>query len=122
MDVNEIIRKVNNSVDELEFATARIYIEENMDLLIENKNKLKSNAREILNFLQNRNDTGEKPLTKIEMSKINTINMYASKFDVRGIKLCVKGNEQLLLKKEVINFLNADAKIILEGMGAIKKD
>lgn len=50
------------------------------------------------------------------------INTYERRFDVRGLKLNIQGKEQLLLRKETLNFLNADAKIILEGMGVIKKD
>ena len=122
MDINEIISKINKSVDDLDFTTARKYIEENIELVSNKRVHLKSNAREILNFIIEQSNIGEKPLSKTELAIINSINVYAIRFDLRGLKLSIKGNEQLLLKNEVLNYLNADAKILLEGMGAIKID
>lgn len=121
MDINEIISKINKSVDALDFSTARKYIEENIELVSKNRVHLKNNAREILKFITDKIDSGEKQLTKTEITTINSINVYATRFDLRGLKLVIKGNEQLLLKGEIINYLNADAKILLEGMGAINR-
>ncbi len=119
-DNKELIFLVNKAVDELDFVSARKYIEENIEFVDSNRARLKSNAREILLFLKNKLDTGEKPLTKPELATINAINIYASKFDLRGLKLSIIGKEQLFLKKETLSFLNADAKALLEGMGTIK--
>ena len=113
---------INNSVDQLNFTSARKYIEENIELVNQNRVHLKSNAREILAFLNDLFESGEKPITKREVAALNTINIYATRFDVRGLKLNLKGKEQLLLKKEALNYLNNDAKILLESMGAIKKE
>lgn len=120
LDVKDIITKINKSVDSLEFTTARKYIEENIELVNQNRIHLKSNAREILKFLNEQMESGEKPLTKSEISLLNTLNVYATRFDIRSMKRNIKGNEQLLLKKESINYLNTDARIFLESMGAIK--
>ncbi|RUL55603.1 MULTISPECIES: hypothetical protein [Lysinibacillus] len=121
MDIKEIISSINHCVDQLDFTTARRYIEDNIELVNKERASLKSNAREILKFILEKNNSGEKPLTKKEINEINVINTYAARFDIRGLKLNIKGKEQLLLKDETLNYLSADAKIILEGMGAIKK-
>ncbi|KGR76543.1 hypothetical protein [Ureibacillus sinduriensis] len=120
MDIKDVITKINKSVDALEFTSARKYIEENIELVNQNRMHLKSNAREILKFLNNQSESGEEPLTKAEISLLNTLNVYATRFDIRSMKRNIKGNEQLLMKKESINYLNSDARIFLESMGAIK--
>ncbi|MET3698933.1 hypothetical protein SAMN05877753_110169 [Bacillus oleivorans] len=119
MDIQDLIAKVNQSTDELDFATARVYIEENLQVLKEKQAKLNSNARELLRFLVDQKESGIQPLSRQEMAVINTINTYATKFDLRGLKFLVKDHAKLLFKKEVVDYLNSDAKIILEGMGAI---
>ncbi|WP_409300074.1 hypothetical protein [Peribacillus sp. SCS-155] len=118
MLLNDIIGRINESIEELDLVTARKYMEDNLSILNENKRLLNKNARELLDFLSNRT---EKPLTRQELASINAINSYASKFDLRGIKLFIKDNAQLFLREDVIHYLNSDAKIILEGMGAINK-
>lgn len=120
MDITNLITQINKSVDELDFTKARKYIEENLELVNQNRLHLKSNAREILKFLNEKLESGEKPLTKSDIAALNTINIYANRFDLRGLKLTLRGKEQLLLKKESLSYLNSDAKILLEGMGAIK--
>ncbi|MGX9133209.1 hypothetical protein ACWV26_02365 [Rummeliibacillus sp. JY-2-4R] len=121
MDSKELILIINKAVDELDFVSARRLMEENLGFVEQFKVHLKSNAREILNFINEKLEQGEKPLTRSEIGTINAINIYASKFDVRGIKLTIKGKEQLFLREEIISYLNADARIMLEGMGTIKK-
>ncbi|SOC27547.1 hypothetical protein SAMN05880501_12314 [Ureibacillus xyleni] len=121
MDVKEIISKINEAVEQLDFTTARKYIEDNLEIVNQERAFLKSNAREILKFIIEKINSGEKPLSKTEINEIKVINTYASRLDIRGLKLNLKGKEKLLLKDETLNYLNADAKIILEGMGAIKK-
>ncbi|MFJ8262749.1 hypothetical protein ACIQ4I_12475 [Rummeliibacillus sp. NPDC094406] len=120
MESKELISVINKSVDELDFVTARRHIEENSDLVKHFKVHLNSNAREILNFILDKKNQGAKPLTKSEINTINAINVYASKFDIRGLKLVIKGKESLFLREEVLAYLNTDAKIMLEGMGTIK--
>lgn len=121
MDSKEIILMVNKAVDELDFVSARRLIEENLDFVEQLKVHLKSNAREILNFIKEKIDHGEKPLTRSEINTINAINIYASKFDLRGLKLCIKGKEHLFLREDILSYLNSDAKIMLEGMGTVRK-
>lgn len=65
---------------------------------------------------------GNKPLTRKDMAIINSINSFANKFDLRGLKLMVKENASLLIRKEIPLYLSADAKILLDGMGAISKE
>jgi hypothetical protein len=121
MNIKEIIDLINKSVEELDFVTARMYIERNIDSLVPHKNLLKSNAKDILNFLSESLQSDQKPLTRKDMITINTINSYAYKFNVKGIKLILKDNSKLFLREDIMNYLNSDAKIILEGMGAITK-
>lgn len=121
MSIKELISKINQSVDELDLVTTRKYIEDNIEVLNENRRYLKSNARELLNFLSSRLESGYEPLTRTEMATIAAINNYATKFDVRSIKMVIKGKEQLLVRKDFIDHLNSDAKIVLEGMGAVEK-
>ena len=105
----------------LDFAAARMYMEENIDVLNENRSRLKSNARELLEFLTKRLEAGHQPLTRKDMAIINTVNSYASKFDLRGLKVIVRDHSLLFLRNDIEAYLNNDAKIILEGMGAIPK-
>ena len=121
MSIKELIKKINQSVDELDLVTTRKYIEANIEVLNDNKRFLKSNARELLNFLTSRLESGYEPLTRAELATVTAINSYATKFDVRSIKMIIKGKEPLLIRKDFVDYLNSDAKIILEGMGAIEK-
>jgi hypothetical protein len=122
MGIKELIAKINKSVEELDLVTTRKYIEENIEILNQNKNLLKGNARELLSFLTKRMESGIEPLTRSELATISAINSFATRFDVRSIKLTIKDKEQLLLRSDFVDHLNSDAKIILEGMGAIQKN
>ncbi|MBS4192794.1 hypothetical protein KHA94_21925 [Bacillus sp. FJAT-49705] len=122
MNISEVISKLNESIDELDLVSSRRYIEQNIDILNNNKSLLKSNARVLLDFFTNILETGVKPLNRQELSTIHSVNTYASRFDLRGLKLFIKGKENLLLRADAVQYLNADAKIILEGMGAIEKN
>jgi hypothetical protein len=121
MNLHELAQKINKSVEELDLVSARKYLEENKDLLLANKNLLKRNARELFDFLVSAPKTGTVPLTRDEISATNAINMYATRFDLRGLKIAIKNHSELLLRADVIPYLNTDAKILLEGMGAIHK-
>lgn len=121
MHIMDLIFKINSSVEKLDFATARFFMEENIEILNDNKNYLKRNARELLEFLTNRQDLGLQTLTRSEMIVLQAANGYAAKFDLRGLKLVIKEHPLLFLRDDIEAYLNADAKIILEGMGAIRK-
>ncbi|RLQ96897.1 hypothetical protein D9X91_07090 [Falsibacillus albus] len=119
MGFRELLKKIDQSVDNHDLVLTRVYIQENIDVLEENRHLLKGNARELFEFLYNQGQDGTKPLSRQEIITINSINSYASKFDLKGIKFCVKHNAPLMLRKDISHYLNADAKIILQGMGAI---
>ncbi|MDR4890098.1 hypothetical protein RGU12_21610 [Fredinandcohnia sp. QZ13] len=121
MDIEQVCKEINNSVDELDLVTARKYIEENIDLLQSKGHYLNKNARELLKVITDMHNSDYKPLQRNELAIINTINAYATKFDLRGLKLLVKENSQLLLREDLIPYFNKDAIIVLEGMGAISK-
>ncbi|WP_079504146.1 hypothetical protein [Mesobacillus jeotgali] len=121
MHVLDLIARINNSVEELDFAAARMYMEENIEILNENRSHLKSNARELLEFLTKRMEAGQQPLSRKDMAIINAVNNYASKFDLRGLKVVIRDHSLLFLRTDIEAYLNTDARIILEGMGAIPK-
>ncbi|WP_010094709.1 hypothetical protein [Ornithinibacillus scapharcae] len=121
MQLDEIIQKVNTSSENLEFGITRRYVENNYELLSENKHLLNTNAREILNFVLERIESGFPPLTRPEMATINSINNYAKQFNLRGVKLAIKGNPKLFIRPEIQSYLNQDAKAVLEGMGVLEK-
>ncbi|TCJ05166.1 hypothetical protein [Cytobacillus praedii] len=121
MKVNELIQEVNKNVENLDFVTTRKLIEDNIEMLSKHKVLLKSNARELLKMLEDRLDAGYEPISRQDMATVIALNTYATKFDIRSIKLIVKDKAKLLLRKDVVEYLNKDAKVLLEGMGVIEK-
>lgn len=121
MHVLDLVARINNSVEELDFAAARMYMEENIEILNKNRNYLKTNARDLLEFLTKRMEAGQQPLTRKDMAVINAVNSYASNFDLRGLKVVIRDHSLLFLRNDIEAYLNSDARIILEGMGAIPK-
>jgi len=121
MHVLDLVARINNSVEELDFAAARMYMEENIEILNKNRNYLKTNARDLLEFLTKRMEAGQQPLTRKDMAVINAVNSYASNFDLRGLKVVIRDHSLLFLRNDIEAYLNSDARIILEGLGAIPK-
>ena len=121
MKPEELINQINQFVDQLDFVTARKLIEDNLEILNKYRVSLKSNARELLKIILERSESGNEPISRPEMATLLAINSYASKFDVRSLKIIVKDKAALLLRKDVVEYLNHDAKVILEGMGVIHK-
>ncbi|MFC5587514.1 hypothetical protein ACFPRA_01145 [Sporosarcina soli] len=119
MDIVELVKKINQCLDNLDLVRARKYIEDNQELLNQNKHLLRGNARSLLDFIINRTDAGVIPLNRQEMNVIYSINAYASKFDLRGLKLSVKNNTNLLMREDVKQYLNEDARTLLEGLKVI---
>lgn len=121
LQLDDLFEKINQCVENFDYVSTRKYIEDNIEILEKNRQKLKGNAREILNFLIEQKNSGVNPLSRKELNLINAINTYAYKFDLRGIKVILKDNTKLFLREETIAYLNSDAKTILTGMGAINK-
>ncbi|HAQ08445.1 MAG TPA: hypothetical protein DCR24_13345 [Bacillus bacterium] len=121
MHIMDLISKINNRVEELDFATARFYMEENIEALNDKKNYLNTNARDLLDFLTIRKESGQPQFTRSDMAVIHAVNSYASKFDLRGLKVVIRDHSLLFLRNDIAAYLNSDARIILEGMGAIQK-
>ena len=116
------MKKINQCIEDLDLVTARRYIEENIVLLNKNKHLLRGNARALLDFLTNNTDKSFNHLNRQEMNVIYAINTYASNFDLRGLKMTIKSNADLLMRAEAKHYLNEDAKTLLEGMSAIPKN
>ncbi len=121
LKVEELIQEVNKNVEQLDFVTTRKLIEENIEVLSKHKVLLKSNARELLKMLTDRLDAGYEPISRKDMATVIALNSYATKFDIRSMKLIVKDKAKLLLRRDVVEYLNKDAKVLLEGMGVIEK-
>ncbi|MBS4174284.1 hypothetical protein [Bacillus sp. FJAT-49736] len=117
MELIELISEINDSMERYDLVTARIYIEENIELLSENKHRLKGNSSKVLDFLTD--ESNQQPLNRDDFAIISKVNLYASEFDVSGIRIVLKNNIALFLKEDVLEYLNSDAKIILESMGTI---
>lgn len=121
MNLQELATKINTCVEDVDLVAARKYMEENKELLKDNKSLLKRNARELFDFLLNASESNSKPLSREEVAATNAINLYATRFDIRGLKIAVKNHSELLLREDITPYLNKDTRILLEGMGAIQK-
>lgn len=102
-------------MDKFDLVSARRYIV----LLNENKHHLWSNARALLDLLLNKTDS---PLNRREMDVIHSLNTSAARFDIKGLKVTVENNADLLMKEKMDHYLNADAKILLEGINVIQRE
>lgn len=121
MKIEELIIEINKYVEKLDFVTARKLIEENLEVVKKHRTSLNSNARELLKILVDRIESGHDPISRQDMASIIAINSFASNFDIQSLKLIVKDKAKLLLRKDAVEYLNKDARVILEGMGAISK-
>lgn len=122
MDINDLMKKINESMDNMDLVTARRFIENNIELINENRHLLKSNARSLFEMLLNKTESVINKLNRNEMNVIYSINKYASNFDVRGLKLSIKNNPALLVRKDIKYYLSEDAKTLLTGMKVINID
>ena len=122
MDLQELLKQLNKSVDSLDLVSARKYIEENLDILTKNRQLLRGNSRAMFDLIKQKKDTGEKALSRHEMNVVYSINSYATKFDLAGLKLVVNNNPELFLNEEIKQYLNADAKTLLQGMNVLHKN
>lgn len=121
MDANELINVINHSIEKLDYASARKYIEENLNLVNINKHLLIDNARSVLDYINDTLESGAQPLTRQEVSLIYTINKHATKFDVRALRMIIRDNPSLLIRQDIKHYFNEDAKTLLEGMNVIPK-
>jgi len=121
MDFPELLKQLNKSIDSLDLVSARKYIEENIELLTKNRQLLRGNTRAMFDIIKQKKDTGEKPLSRHEMTVIYSINKYATKFDLTGLKLIVNNNAELFINEDIKQYLNEDAKTLLQGMHVLHK-
>ncbi len=113
MNPNDLVRAVNACVDELDFVTARKYIEDNLEILKTHKHRLQPNALELLDFVTH---SDGKRLTQREIKIIQAVNDHASHFNIRSFKMLVKDHVVLMHRDETLTYLNADAKALLSSM------
>ena len=113
MNTQELFRAINKCVDELDFVSARKYMEQNIELLKKSKHRLHRNAQELFEFVLNK---GDDTLTPTDLNAIHVINSYATNFNIHGLKLIVKDKAALVSRKETLSYLNEDAKALLESM------
>ncbi|MGY3718665.1 hypothetical protein ACWE42_24440 [Sutcliffiella cohnii] len=95
-------------------------MESNLDILNDMRSYLNGNSRDLLRFLTEIHENGYQPLSREDLATIRSLNVYASSFDVRSLKTIVANNRDLLLRQDIIEHLNSDARYLLKGMGAIQ--
>lgn len=120
MEMQELLVKINQSIEELDLISARKYIEGNIEQLRINRHHFSTNARQLFDYLHSDSNSSTNDYNRRELHMIKIINTYATQFDVRGLRLSVKNNPELLMKKDIHLYLNADAKVLLQGMKAIQ--
>ncbi len=116
MNAQELFRTINKFVEELDFVSARKYMEQNIELLKGSKHRLHKNALELFEFVMNK---GDDTLTPNDLNAIHVINSYATSFNIRGLKLIVKDKAALVNRKDALSYLNEDAKALLESMNIV---
>ncbi|KQL33682.1 hypothetical protein [Psychrobacillus sp. FJAT-21963] len=121
MDISEIMKKINENMDKMDLVAARRLIEHNLDLINENRHLLRRNARSLFEILHN-TESVINTLNRREMNVIYSINAHASNFDIRALKLAIKNNSELLVRRGIKHYLNEDAKTLLAGMNVINAD
>ncbi|MFJ7825704.1 hypothetical protein [Psychrobacillus sp. NPDC096623] len=119
MEINELMKKINESMEKLDLISARRLIENNLELISENRHLLRRNARSLFEMLTNNTESVINSLNRKEMNVLYSINAHASNFDVGGLKLSIKNNPELLVRKDIKHYLNEDAKTLLAGMKII---
>ncbi|MDF2067618.1 hypothetical protein [Bacillus sp. Cr_A10] len=121
MDISEIMKKINENMEKMDLVAARRLIEHNLDLINENRHLLRRNARSLFEILHN-TESVINTLNRREMNVIYSINAHASNFDIRALKLAIKNNSELLVRRGIKHYLNEDAKTLLAGMNVINAD
>ncbi|KQL33684.1 hypothetical protein [Psychrobacillus sp. FJAT-21963] len=122
MDINELMKTINESMEKLDLISARRLIENNLDLISDNRHLLRRNARSLFEILKNNTESAINTLSRKEMNVIYSINAHASNFDIRALKLSIKNNPELLVRKDIKYYLNEDAKTLLTGIKVINDD
>lgn len=116
------IVKINHNCDNLEFVLARKLIEQNLTKLSEATyfRLLNSNARTLIKIVvDEKNNTKEDALTRLNYLTISNINEFSRNFDISMLKRTLKDNMALIQREDVQQILSKDAKIVLESLGAI---
>lgn len=122
MDTRELINKINKYMDQVDLITVRTLIENNLKVISENRHLLSSNARSLLEIIKENRNSENNALNRKEMNVIYSINLYASNFDINGLKLSIKNNPTLIMRSDIKDYLNADARALLVSMKVINQD
>lgn len=83
---------------------------------------LNTNAQVLIKYIvaESKEHNGtKKQFTRSELIIVNEINKYCTNFDISMLKRTLKNSFELVQRPEVLPFLNNDAKIILNDMGAL---
>lgn len=115
MNTEELFRTINKCIDELDFVSARMFMENNIEVVQHRKHRLHTNAQELFEFVMKR-DENESLLNPKEIAIIQSINQYASTFDIRAFKLLARDQGPLLSRVDALSYLNSDAKALLSSM------
>ncbi len=116
MNSHELFKMINQCVEEMDFITARKYMEDNLEVVKAHKHHLQRNSQDLLEFVLNSDGRG---LTQTEIKVIQAINDYAIHFNIRSFKLMVKDHAGLVSREDTLTYLNQDARALLESMHII---
>ena len=119
MNIEEIIKEINRSMEKLDILSTKKMMEDYMLLIDHKRHHLITAARELYECMKHKKQLGLDPLTRSEVSVLYTINMYASKFDIIGIRTLIKAHPELWVRDDIEHYFNEEAKILLQGMNVI---
>ena len=120
-NIEEIIEKINENMEKLDILATKKIIEDYMLQLDRRRHHLLASARELFDSIKHKQESGLPPLTRKEVSILYTINIYASKFDIRGVRAVIKAHPELWVRDDIDHYFNEDAKILLQGMNVIPR-
>ncbi len=120
-NIEEIIKKINENMEKLDILATKKMMEDYMLQLDRRRHHLVASARELYDSMKQQKESGLPPLTRNEVSILYTINIYSSKFDIRGVRAVIKAHPELWVRDDIEHYFNEDAKILLQGMKVIPR-
>ncbi len=122
MKNQDVVVNINSFLEKLDFVSAVRGIEENLHSLERSKKDLHKTGSELYELIKQKDEGFLPTLTRKDINVFYTINMYANKFDIRGIREIVKANTNLWARDHITHYLSEDAKGMLQSMSVIPRD
>ena len=118
MKPNSLINQINMACDNKDLATARVYMENNIDIISSPPyySFLNDNARELLKIVQDSKRSG---LTRKQKSLVLNFNKLVGEYDITKLRIYIKAHKELLQMEESQEYLNSSARLLLKELGDI---